>query len=63
MAHLAEHIAVLETELAVMTRDGHHGDAGIARVMKQLDTVCMLFNQRRREINAENHHPRKPTND
>lgn len=53
MAHLAEHITAIETELAVMTRDGHHADEGIKRAMKKLDDVCCLLNQRKREMAAE----------
>jgi hypothetical protein len=50
MAELAEHITALETELAVMTRDGHHADPGISNAMKQLDTICYLLNKRKREL-------------
>lgn len=50
MAHLSEHITALETELAVMTRDGHHSDAGVANAMKQIDTACYLLNKRKREL-------------
>lgn len=54
MAHLAEHITAIETELAVMTQDGHHADAGIWQAMKKIDDACEMLNKRKRELRAIN---------
>jgi hypothetical protein len=54
MARLAEHIASIESEMAVMTHDGHHTDPQICEAMKKIDTAVWMLNRRKRELEQLN---------
>jgi hypothetical protein len=54
MSSLAEHITVLEIELAQMTRDGHHHDEGTRQAMTKIDSACYLLHKRKREMASLN---------
>jgi hypothetical protein len=53
MAALIEHIQTLETEVYVMTRDGHHADADVRAAMERLDKGVELLHAARRRQLAE----------
>lgn len=51
MPHLAEHIADLESLIAVMTHDGHHTDAQVRAALERMDCAAqMLAAAKRRQI-------------
>ncbi len=50
MSRLIEHIGSLSAELAQMTRDGHHADPRVDRLMRTMDDII-------EQLHAVNRHP------
>jgi prefoldin subunit 5 len=53
MAALIEHIQSIETEIYLMTHDGHHAAADVRAAMERLDKGVELLHAARRRMLAE----------